>query len=401
MKRHLLLTSALVFGFALTSSTTYAESIDQSIQNQNQKIQDIEQNQKQLSQEVAQLTADIKQYQTQYEQTLTQKNKKEIEVNELNQKSIELADKIAKRSDKIRELARSTQMNQKSDSVLTALLEAESIGDFLSKSFAMYTFVQANQSLLDQQVADKNELEKVKTQATAALEKINEQITTLQKTSDKLTKAKLSLEVKQNELNASLAQEQAKKEQYIKQKEAAEKAQQEALAKLKAQQAAQAAAQKQAQAAQVQANQATTSGNTPASRPASSSGWNPPLASLNVSSRFGSREDPTGYSGNQHDGIDFTGSYGTPVYASRSGSVASSGYDPSAGNYVIINHGDGYYSYYLHLSSILVSSGNVSAGQTIGLMGTTGNSTGVHLHFGIATTPNWRGFIDPGPILGV
>ena len=396
MKRHLLLTSALVFGFVLTSSTTYAESIDQSIQNQNQKIQDIEQNQKQLSQEVAQLTADIKQYQTQYEQTLTQKNKKEIEVNELNQKSIELADKIAKRSDKIRELARSTQMNQKSDSVLTALLEAESIGNFLSKSYAMYTFVQANQNLLDQQVADKNELEKVKTQATAALEKINEQITTLRKTNEKLTKAKLSLEVKQNELNASLAQEQAKKDQYIKQKETAEKAQQEALAKLKAQQAAQAAAQKQAQA-----NQAVTSGNIPASRPATSGGWNPPLSSLVVTSRFGYREDPNGYSGNRHDGIDFAGSYGTPVYASRSGNVASSGYDPSAGNYVIIDHGDGYYSYYLHLSSILVSSGNVSAGQTIGLMGTTGNSTGVHLHFGIATTPNWRGFIDPGPILGV
>lgn len=399
MKRHLLLASALIFGFALSNSSVHAESIDQNIQNQNQKIQEIEQSQKQLSQEVAQLTADIKQYQTQYEQTLSQKNKKEIEVNELNQKSIELADKIAKRSDKIRELARSTQMNQKSDSVLTALLEAESIGDFLSKSFAMYTFVQANQSLLDQQVADKNELEKVKTAATQALEKINDQVVSLQKTSEKLTKAKLSLEVKQNELNASLAQEQAKKEQFIKQKEAAEKAQQEALAKLKAQQAAQAAAQKQAQTAQ--ASQVISTGTIPANRPASSGGWNPPLASLNVSSRFGSREDPTGYSGTQHDGIDFTGSYGTPVYASRAGSIASSGYDPSAGNYVIINHGDGYYSYYLHLSSILVSSGSVSAGQTIGLMGTTGNSTGVHLHFGIATTPNWRGFIDPGPILGV
>ena len=367
--------------------------------------------QKKLAQEVEQLNKNINKYQTKYDETLAQKNEAEVKVNELTKKSVELQGKIEKRSEKIRDLARSTQLNQKSDTMLSALLEAKSVGDLVNKSFAIFTFVQANQNLLAQQEADQRELQKTKEQAEQNLQTINDSIADLQKTNEQLVNAKLDLNVKQNELNTSLASEQAKKDEFIKQKEAAEKAKQEAAAKLKAQQ--EAAARAQQEAAQHAAQQATTQTSAPTSNqsnastsavqsvPASSSGWNAPLASLNVSSGFGSRQDPTGFSGTQHDGIDLTGSYGTPVFASRSGSIASSGYDPSAGNYIIINHGDGYYSYYLHLSSIVVGGGSVSAGQTIGLMGTTGNSTGVHLHFGIATTPNWRGFVNPAPYIGL
>ncbi|XBG81551.1 peptidoglycan DD-metalloendopeptidase family protein [Enterococcus cecorum] len=367
--------------------------------------------QKKLAQEVEQLNKNINRYQTKYDETLAQKNEAEVKVNELTKKSVELQEKIEKRSEKIRDLARSTQLNQKSDTMLSALLEAKSVGDLVNKSFAIFTFVQANQNLLAQQEADQRELQKTKEQAEQNLQTINDSIADLQKTNEQLVNAKLDLNVKQNELNTSLASEQAKKDEFIKQKEAAEKAKQEAAAKLKAQQ--EVAARAQQEAAQHAAQQTTTQTSAPTSNqsnasasavqsvPASSSGWNAPLASLNVSSGFGSRQDPTGFSGTQHDGIDLTGSYGTPVFASRSGSIASSGYDPSAGNYIIINHGDGYYSYYLHLSSIVVGGGSVSAGQTIGLMGTTGNSTGVHLHFGIATTPNWRGFVNPAPYIGL
>ena len=375
------------------------------------KIENLQADQKKLAQEVEQLNKNINRYQTKYDETLAQKNEAEVKVNELTKKSVELQGKIEKRSEKIRDLARSTQLNQKSDTMLSALLEAKSVGDLVNKSFAIFTFVQANQNLLAQQEADQRELQKTKEQAEQNLQTINDSIADLQKTNEQLVNAKLDLNVKQNELNTSLASEQAKKDEFIKQKEAAEKAKQEAAAKLKAQQ--EAAARAQQEAAQHTAQQTTTQTSAPTSNqsnasasavqsvPASSSGWNAPLASLNVSSGFGSRQDPTGFSGTQHDGIDLTGSYGTPVFASRSGSIASSGYDPSAGNYIIINHGDGYYSYYLHLSSIVVGGGSVSAGQTIGLMGTTGNSTGVHLHFGIATTPNWRGFVNPAPYIGL
>ncbi|MEQ3452017.1 peptidoglycan DD-metalloendopeptidase family protein [Enterococcus cecorum] len=398
MNKKLLLSGLLVLNFFATP-LALAETIDENIQNQTKKIENLQADQKKLAQEVEQLNKNINKYQTKYDETLAQKNEAEVKVNELSKKSVELQEKIEKRSEKIRDLARSTQLNQKSDTMLSALLEAKSVGDLVNKSFAIFTFVQANQNLLAQQEADQRELQKTKEQAEQNLQTINDSIADLQKTNEQLVNAKLDLNVKQNELDASLASEQAKKDEFIKQKEAAEKARQEAAAKLKAQQEAAARAQ---QEATFQSNSTTnTTVSIPQSMPTASSGWNAPLASLNVSSGFGSRQDPTGFSGTQHDGIDLTGSYGTPVFASRSGSIASSGYDPSAGNYIIINHGDGYYSYYLHLSSIVVGGGSVSAGQTIGLMGTTGNSTGVHLHFGIATTPNWRGFVNPAPYIGL
>lgn len=406
MKKKLLLSGLLVLNFFATP-LALAETIDENIQNQTKKIENLQADQKKLAQEVEQLNKNIKKYQTKYDETLAQKNEAEVKVNELSKKSVELQEKIEKRSEKIRDLARSTQLNQKSDTMLSTLLEAKSVGDLVNKSFAIFTFVQANQNLLAQQEADQKELQKTKEQAEQNLQTINDSIADLQKTNEQLVNAKLDLNVKQNELDASLASEQAKKEEFIKQKEAAEKARQEAAAKLKAQQEAAARAQQEAaqqattQTSAPTSNQSNASASAVQSVPASSSGWNAPLASLNVSSGFGSRQDPTGFSGTQHDGIDLTGSYGTPVFASRSGSIASSGYDPSAGNYIIINHGDGYYSYYLHLSSIVVGGGSVSAGQTIGLMGTTGNSTGVHLHFGIATTPNWRGFVNPAPYIGL
>lgn len=398
MNKKLLLSGLLILNFFVTP-LALAETIDENIQNQTKKIENLQADQKKLAQEVEQLNKNINKYQTKYDETLAQKNEAEVKVNELSKKSVELQEKIEKRSEKIRDLARSTQLNQKSDTMLSALLEAKSVGDLVNKSFAIFTFVQANQNLLAQQEADQKELQKTKEQAEQNLQTINDSIADLQKTNEQLVNAKLDLNVKQNELDASLASEQAKKNEFIKQKEAAEKARQEAAAKLKAQQEAAARAQ---QEATFQSNSTTnTTVSIPQSMHTASSGWNAPLASLNVSSGFGSRQDPTGFSGTQHDGIDLTGSYGTPVFASRSGSIASSGYDPSAGNYIIINHGDGYYSYYLHLSSIVVGGGSVSAGQTIGLMGTTGNSTGVHLHFGIATTPNWRGFVNPAPYIGL
>lgn len=130
-------------------------------------------------------------------------------------------------------------------------------------------------------------------------------------------------------------------------------------------------------------------------------GFASPLeGSLNVSSPFGWRQMPLGGGTEHHDGIDLTGSTGQTVMAARDGVVVEAGFDASCGNHVIVKHDNGYYTYYFHLTSIEVSNGaNVSVGQRIGGMGTTGNSTGVHLHFGVATGM-WDGFVDPAPLIG-
>lgn len=121
----------------------------------------------------------------------------------------------------------------------------------------------------------------------------------------------------------------------------------------------------------------------------------PLKGALNVSSSFGYRADPTGYSGNMHDGIDYIGNQGEAILAARYGTVVEAGNHWSAGNYAIIQHDNGYYTYYMHMTDVYVAVGqSVTTLEQIGTMGTTGNSTGVHLHFGIATDL-WSGFVDP------
>lgn len=101
-----------------------------------------------------------------------------------------------------------------------------------------------------------------------------------------------------------------------------------------------------------------------------------------ISSYYGPRNAPTAGASTFHRGIDFAASEGSPIYAAGSGSVAFVGYDGIRGNYVDINHGNGLKTRYQHCSAIYVRSGqSVSAGQNIAAVGTTGISTGAHLHF--------------------
>lgn len=109
---------------------------------------------------------------------------------------------------------------------------------------------------------------------------------------------------------------------------------------------------------------------------------NPISASYRLSSRFGPRKDPfTGVASN-HTGIDMACPKGTPISATMSGKVVYVGWSNVFGNYVIINHGNGYQSLYGHMSKATCKTGQtVNQGTKIGLVGSTGYSTGNHLHF--------------------
>lgn len=107
-------------------------------------------------------------------------------------------------------------------------------------------------------------------------------------------------------------------------------------------------------------------------------------ASSRITSKFGDRESPTKGASTNHKGIDIGASTGTAIVAAASGTVVISTYSYSAGNYIMINHGGGVYTVYMHCSKLLVSEGaQVKQGQTIAKVGSTGYSTGPHLHFGI------------------
>lgn len=103
-----------------------------------------------------------------------------------------------------------------------------------------------------------------------------------------------------------------------------------------------------------------------------------------ITSGFGSRSSPTEGASSNHKGIDIGASSGSAIVAAAAGQVVTATYSASAGNYVMISHGGGVYTVYMHASKLLVSQGQqVKAGQSIAKVGSTGYSTGAHLHFGI------------------
>ena len=102
-----------------------------------------------------------------------------------------------------------------------------------------------------------------------------------------------------------------------------------------------------------------------------------------ISSPFGGRPNPfSGYGRDWHPGIDIAVDYGTPVYASAAGYVEQSGWYGGYGKYVRLSHDFGYETAYGHMSRLAVSAGSfVKKGEIIGYVGSTGYSTGPHLHF--------------------
>lgn len=103
-----------------------------------------------------------------------------------------------------------------------------------------------------------------------------------------------------------------------------------------------------------------------------------------ISSYFGPRPQPVPGASTNHKGVDLAAPYGANILASAAGVVTTSKYSASAGNYVVIAHGNGMSTVYMHASSLLVSVGQkVSQGQVIAKVGSTGYSSGNHLHFGV------------------
>lgn len=122
-------------------------------------------------------------------------------------------------------------------------------------------------------------------------------------------------------------------------------------------------------------------------------------SSSRVTSGFGDRESPTEGASSNHKGIDIGAGTGAAIVAAADGEVVIATYSYSAGNYIMIDHGGGVSTVYMHCSQLLVSKGaKVTKGQTIAKVGSTGYSTGPHLHFGIRSGGSYvnpRNYVSP------
>lgn len=263
-----------------------------------------------------------------------------------------------------------TMEEEGSISYWEVIFEANSFMDLLDRLSMVEEIAAADQRHLDEMEQAAEEVQAAKDQMAMEKQGLEDSLTELDQSQETLEQRReesddvlRELAKKQDEFQEKLdeseeLQDQLMKEIAAKEKEYSNAKHQEELAKLALQ----------------------------GQNPPSNSSWITPVSGYHISSPFGMRKHPIlGYS-KMHNGVDMACTQGTPIYATRAGTVTAASYQAGgAGYYVSINHGDGFASIYMHMTHFEVSAGqSVSAGQLIGYVGSTGLSTGPHLHFGIS-----------------
>ena len=231
------------------------------------------------------------------------------------------------------------------------------------------------------------ELSEAAQRVTTAQEELNSEKEELELTRAELDEAQLALNEKRAEADELLLQLIAKGEEFEAMIDESEDLQAELMAEIaQAEKDLKAAEYREWLATYVPPTTRPGNDTTPSPEVPSSSGWVCPVPYYTLTSPFGMRIHPISGKWKMHNGVDLAAAQGTPIYAAKSGKVTTASYQAGgAGYYVSINHGDGFSSIYMHMTHFIVSPGQyVTAGQVIGYVGSTGGSTGPHLHFGIS-----------------
>jgi murein DD-endopeptidase MepM/ murein hydrolase activator NlpD len=263
--------------------------------------------------------------------------------------------------------ARLVELYETADtSELDVLLQSNSLSDLIEQIDLFHTIGDADKRLSDR-LAYLTDRMRVARQETAATKRDVAEVTAvLAKKTEEERAARDALIVRQNALASARANQQSLLASVRSERHGDE----EDLAKMQAASAA--------IAAQIRAHQ-SSSGSSGSG--ASTSGLIWPVNGP-ITSGFGWRW------GRMHEGIDISAPCGTLIHAAASGTVIYSGWADGYGNFVVIDHGNGLATAYGHQSAIYVSGGAVSQGQTIGAVGSTGHSTGCHLHFEVRVNGN-------------
>lgn len=341
------------------------------------ELKNIQQERSKVEEEIASI--DHQMMETNKEIATQQKEIDEVEehIDELKEEIEVLEKRIKERDRLLKERARSMYQNGGSVSYLEVLLGAKSFGDFIDRLNALSVIAEKDRNILESHIEDQNQLEKVKKEVEKQLASLEESLANLERLKGQLESQKKE---KDRVVQTLLAQEDdihdligelENKAQILAQQE---RAMQQELAAIRAQQ----------QSSGGSHSAPVVSGNGKLLRPASGT----------ITSHFGYRIHPIYGTKRLHRGLDIASGTGTPIYAAETGTVITASYDSGYGNYIMITHnidGQVYTTLYAHLNSIQVSTGQrVSRGQQIGTMGSTGASTGPHLHFEVHRGP-WNG----------
>lgn len=385
-----------------------------------QKTNEISQNQTTLEKIIAkirELDNQIIETQDKIDVAQAEIDQTKVEIDKLRKSIKELERKIAEREELLKERARAIQLSGGSVDYIDVLLGANSFVDFIDRFSAVNILIEADREIMREQAADKKLLAEQKAEVETKLadqEAQKAELVNLKNSLDSQKSAQAKLEKDLKAEQARLAKEKStletKHSETLDISAALEKkigAEQARLAEV-ARKAEQARLAKEAAARKAEAQrQASTSATAPVQAvapPASSAGSSTFIlpASGRFTSGFGGRD--IGVGAESHLGMDIANVTGTPVSAAASGIVSYAGNMGGYGNVVIVTHsinGQTHATVYGHMSSINVSVGqSVSQGQQVGGMGSTGRSTGTHLHFEIHVGP-WNGArsnaVNPSP----
>ncbi len=337
--------------------------------------------------EIENLKSDIKETQKEINSLTTEKNDISSYINQLDNKIIKISNEISDFEDKIEDKEKDIEetkvkledakvrceqqyddmqkriqfiYEKRNKSFFEMIVSSNSISDLLNKADYVFSMSDYDNEMMNKLNETKKEIEnyeKTLEQELSDLELMKSELESQKtKVNSTINAKKGELAAKNSEINSATKERSA----YEKELEAQEKILNEIEEQI-------------AKSANGNAYEGTTTGFV----------W-PCPGYTRISSYFGPRPQPTPGASTNHKGVDLAAPYGSNILATAAGKVTTSTYSKSAGNYIVIAHGNGMSSVYMHCSKLLVSVGDtVSQGQVIAKVGSTGYSTGNHLHFGI------------------
>lgn len=282
--------------------------------------------------------------------------------------------------------------------LLESMMQSESIAELLNRAEYASQITSYDRKMLEeyrktrQEVALKEE----------ALKTEHQELLTLQdSTKAKQSSVKTLMASKEAELasyETKIASAQGEIDQYNADIKAQEEHMTRVEAEIRRKEEEARKAEEARRAEEAKKNQSSAGGDSTVKKGNTNFIW-PCPASGRISSAFGDRSSPTEGASTNHKGIDIPAPSGSSIVAAADGKVVISTYSYSAGNYIMIDHGGGLTTVYMHCSQLLVKEGEtVKQGQTIAKVGSTGYSTGPHLHFGVRSGGSYvnpSGYVSP------
>ena len=377
-----------------------SEEVRQEIEENESKIDSLDEEKQSLEQEKSEVQVKLDEIKAQLDEKNQLLNESQNKVNELNTKISELEQtinsvnneissienhitlkevEIAEKEEILGQRLRGVYKSSIGNEILNLILSSNSLGDIISVLSNVKVLVKTDTELINEVVSMKEDLQNQKTDLESKKSQVEKDKSDLESTKVELDKV---TEEYQNQVNELKVLEDERNSEISKLNDE-QKAIQDEINKYEEDNADLRAYFNNTSTSSATAvtPSGTTTSNTVTS--SSASGFIKPSGG-SVTCYYGPRIHPVTGANSFHTGVDFGASYGSPIVAAKSGVVTTATYNTAYGNMVIIDHGDGTSTLYAHASSFAISVGQtVSQGQTIAYVGSTGYSTGPHLHFEI------------------